>query len=148
MYEPIQLTNTIPHPGISNPPPWPCGFVLITLASLALLPAGRAVSPPPDGGYPRQNTAEGDRALFSLTTGATDNTAVGFQALAHNLNVSENTAVGSNALLSNTTGSANTATGAFALENSNSIGNTADGADALSNNTSGVVNVATGLQAL
>ena len=29
----------------------------------------RAVTPEPDGGYPGFNTAEGDNALFSLTTG-------------------------------------------------------------------------------
>ena len=129
---------------------WWRGLVLVpfVLAFLALSPAARAVTPPPDGGYPRQNTAEGDRALFSLTTGATDNTAVGFQALARNLNGSVNTAVGSNALSSLTASTCNTATGAFALEGSTGNSNTADGAYALSSNTSGVVNVATGLQAL
>jgi hypothetical protein len=30
----------------------------------------QAVVPPPDGGYPNFNTAEGQNALFSLTTGA------------------------------------------------------------------------------
>jgi hypothetical protein len=40
----------------------------------------RAVTPPPDGGYPNQNTAEGKDALFSLATGG-DNTAMGFDAL-------------------------------------------------------------------
>ena len=43
----------------------------------------RAVSPPPDGGYPNGNTAEGEDALFSLTTG-TGNTALGFHALYDN----------------------------------------------------------------
>ena len=42
-------------------------------AVIALAPSTRAVVPPPDGGYPNQNTAEGDSALFSLTSG-TDNT--------------------------------------------------------------------------
>src|SRR5207302_2748474 len=74
------------------------GFLLtFALACFALLPTLRAVTPPPDGGYPNFNTAEGDDALFSLTTGF-DNTAIGF-----------------NALFSNTTGGGNTATGAFAL---------------------------------
>ena len=70
-------------------------FLLIALALgwLALSPTARAVDPPPDGGYPNQNTAEGKDALFSLTTGI-GNTAVGF-----------------NALFSNTTGRANTADG-------------------------------------
>ena len=60
------------------------GFLLIPLALalawFALSPAARAVDPPPDGGYPGDNTAEGDDALFSLTTGS-DNTAIGDDAL-------------------------------------------------------------------
>jgi len=43
----------------------------------------RAVSPPPDGGYPNSCTAEGDLALFALTTGGF-NTAIGNSALNHN----------------------------------------------------------------
>ena len=51
------------------------------LACFALSPVTHAqLLPPPDGGYPNQNTAEGDDALFSLTDG-TDNTAIGFDAL-------------------------------------------------------------------
>jgi hypothetical protein len=49
----------------------------------------RAVDPSPDGGYPNQNTAEGDDALFSLTTGA-DNTAMGFDALCSDTTGSDN----------------------------------------------------------
>jgi hypothetical protein len=41
-----------------------------------VLPKVQAVVPPPDGGYPNFTTAEGQNALFSLTTGAA-NTAVG-----------------------------------------------------------------------
>ena len=44
------------------------------------LPDGHAVSPPPDGGYPGGNTAEGQSALLSLTSG-TFNTAIGFLSL-------------------------------------------------------------------
>src|SRR5438552_2338758 len=66
-------------------------FVLIplALACFALAPAVRAVDPPPDGGYPNANTAEGEDALFSLTTGA-DNTAMGFDALYSNTTGSDN----------------------------------------------------------
>ena len=53
------------------------------LASYALLPQVQAVNPAPDGGYPGQNTAEGQNALFSLTTG-TSNTANGYEALKAN----------------------------------------------------------------
>src|ERR1700676_4016086 len=76
------------------------GFLLIplVLACFALSPTARAqLNPPPDGGYPDQNTAEGDLALFHLTTG--DN----------------NTAIGNQALFSNTTGNSNTANGSQAL---------------------------------
>jgi hypothetical protein len=58
------------------------GALTLVIACLALPPASRALLPPspPDGGYPGNNTAEGQNALFSLTSGV-DNTALGFQAL-------------------------------------------------------------------
>jgi hypothetical protein len=132
---------------------------LLTLSSTA-----RAVDPPPDGGYPNQNTAEGEDALFSLTTGA-DNTALGFHALFSNTIFSQNTAVGSEALASNsasfntavgfkalysnTSGDLNTAIGDGALWY-NTVGNnnTATGFSALLHNTSGQFNTATGVEAL
>ena len=66
-------------------------FVLmgVALACFALSPTALAVTPPPDGGYPNQNTAEGDDALFSPATGA-DNTAMGFDALYSNTTGSDN----------------------------------------------------------
>ena len=51
-------------------------FIATLLACLALSPGAQALTPAPDGGYPNQNTAEGDDALFSLTTGSR-NAAVG-----------------------------------------------------------------------
>lgn len=100
--------------------------VAFALACFVVLPNAPAVSPPPDGGYPGGNTAEGEDALFSLTSG-TYNTAVGLSSLGSitegNLNTAigagtlvfntadHNTAVGAGALFSNTTGSHNTATG-------------------------------------
>ena len=72
--------------------------------------AARAVDPPPDGGYPNFNTAEGEDALFSLS-GGSSNTAIGFDALFTNTGGRENTAAGANALLHNTLGNGNTATG-------------------------------------
>ncbi len=83
---------------------------LFALGSLALLPAAQAASPPPDGGYPGGNTAEGASALSSLTTG-TFNTAVGIFSLLSNTDSSFNTAIGAGTLLSNIADN-NTATGA------------------------------------
>jgi hypothetical protein len=41
----------------------------VILATFSLLETIKAVIPPPDGGYPGGNTAEGQNALFSLTSG-------------------------------------------------------------------------------
>ena len=38
-------------------------------ACFGLTPVAQAVVPPPDGGYPGFNTAEGQNALFNLTSG-------------------------------------------------------------------------------
>src|SRR6266436_4642659 len=91
--------------------------LVIALAWLALSPTARAVSPPPDGGYPNNNTAEGENALFSLTIG-NNNTAVGFHALFNHSQGPDNTAIGYAALSGQTAGSFNTAIGASALLNS------------------------------
>jgi Chaperone of endosialidase len=144
-------------------------------ACFGLLPKVEAVVPPPDGGYPGFNTAEGQNALFSLTTGVV-NTAVGWYSLFSNTDGSyntgvgagtllfnlgnqttgdgmQNTALGAAALLFNTTGSANTATGVTALlNNSEGSGNTANGWGALSHNNGnppdGSANTAVGAGAL
>jgi hypothetical protein len=72
------------------------------------------------GGNIASNTAVGDSALSSNTTGD-QNTAIGASALDANSNGYENTAVGRSALGSNTTGFSNTAVGVLAL-NSNTVG--------------------------
>ena len=64
-------------------------LIAITLGCFVLSPAAEAVTPAGDGGFPNQNTAEGEDALFSLTTGA-DNTATGFDALDSNITGSDN----------------------------------------------------------
>jgi hypothetical protein len=138
--------------------------IALTLLCLGFLPNAQAVSPPPDGGYAGGNTAEGQSALASQSTGIY-NTAVGIYSLlsltdsnfctgvgAGTLLVNtadENTATGAGALFSNTTGSGNTANGTFALfSNTTSSGNTAIGDRALLSNTEGVSNVAVGFEAL
>jgi hypothetical protein len=152
-------------------------LILVTFSYIWVVPQGEAVSPPPDGGYPGGNTAEGENALLSLTTG-TYNTAVGFFSLGSNtigqfntalgmgtllLNIgeatgygTENTAIGAAALLNNTRGTRNTAVGAFALfYNIGAAGigpdgsnNTAVGDSALFNNTTGCCNIGIGYNAL
>ena len=124
-------------------------LIPLVLAAFALSPTAQAqLSPPPDGGYAGNNTAEGTDALFSLTTG-TDNTAIGFNALYSNTTGDSNTATGSGALVSNTTGIRNTANG-FAALGSNTTGerNTATGRAALTFNTTGNHNTADGQNAL
>src|SRR4029453_16932202 len=64
-------------------------LLMLALGCFAFSPTVRAVDPAPDGGYPNQNTAEGEDALFSLTTGA-DNAAMGFDALDSNTTGSNN----------------------------------------------------------
>ena len=89
-------------------------LIAFMLSCFGLTPKVLAVVPAPDGGYPGGNTAEGDNALFTLTTGASD-TAIGFAALGSNTTGDFNTAEGSGALLLNTTGSSNNANGNNAL---------------------------------
>jgi Chaperone of endosialidase len=138
--------------------------ILLMISCFAIFPVAQGVVPAPDGGYPGGNTAEGQNALFSLTTGGF-NTAVGLFSLRSNTEGSfstaigagtllantsdQNTAIGAGALLSNTTGHANTANGAFALfNNAGGNVNTATGASALEGNTTGFGNTANGVNAL
>jgi hypothetical protein len=119
----------------------------LALGCLALSQIAKAVVPAPDGGYPGGNTAEGQNALFSLTSGGF-NTAVGYLSLSSNSTGSFNTALGGGTLLANT-GEQNTATGAGALlSNTTGPENTANGTFALFNNTTGFGNTALGSSAL
>src|SRR2546429_9180728 len=123
-------------------------LIALTFACFGPLPITLALLPPPDGGYPNGNTAEGDDALLNLTSG-TNNTAIGFEALLNNTTGFQNTATGFQALERNTTGSDNTANGFFALGgNRNGFVNTAIGVFALGDNTTGGGNTATGFEAL
>jgi Chaperone of endosialidase len=121
--------------------------ILIGIICIGLLPRAQAVVPPPDGGYPNFTTAEGTKALQSLTTGAA-NTAVGWFSLGSVTTGSFNTAFGAGTLLANT-GDNNTATGAAALlSNTTGHENVANGTLALSSNTTGDQNTAFGYAAL
>jgi Chaperone of endosialidase len=139
-------------------------LVVLVLACSAISPMAQAVVPPPDGAYPGGNTAEGQAALLSLTTGGF-NTAIGWVSLHSNTTASfntgvgagtlfrniaeENTAIGAGAMLSNSTGLRNTATGAFALfSNTTGVANTVNGFQALYSNTTGGNNTANGFLAL
>ena len=120
---------------------------IFALLCLGLLPNAQAVVPPPDGGYPGFNTAEGTNALKNLTTGQ-GNTAVGWFSLSSSTDGSFNTGVGAGTLALNI-GDQNTATGVAALLlNTTGSFNTANGALALSNNTEGDFNTAAGEAAL
>jgi hypothetical protein len=134
-------------------------LMILSLTYVGLLPKAEAVSPPPDGGYPGGNTAEGQSALLSLTSG-NYNTAAGFLSLLSTTTNSFNTGIGAGTLLSNTAGSLNTpqgippgsentATGAGALlSNTTGAENTANGAFALFSNTEANFNTAIGARAL
>jgi hypothetical protein len=139
--------------------------LLITLALLCfgLLPRAQAVVPPPDGGYPGGNTAEGQDALLSLSSGGF-NTAVGYFSLRADTSGGFNTGVGAATLLANAAshgntgvgagalalneGDFNTAVGAGALALNDTTGNTGVGAAALGINTTGDGNTAVGATAL
>ena len=139
-------------------------LIPVVFACFALPPTAQALLPPPapDGGYLNGNTAEGDGALYNLTSGygntaegdsalfsltsGGSNTANGYFALSSNTTGNNNTANGAGALECNTTGNLNTANGNSALEyNTTGNDNTANGDEALKNNTTANNNTAVGL---
>ena len=152
--EPI-MKRTIPTPkhsiiGLSLFRAFRLVAILIGFAFNGTEPAARATLPPPapDGGYPGDNTAEGDDALTALTTG-TFNVAIGFNALTNNSTGGENTACGAGALNNNTSGDLNSALGGFALAaNTTGYKNTGSGVHALYYNETGYNNTATGAYSL
>ena len=140
--------------------------ILLALGFFALLPLKAfGVVPAPGGAYPGLNTAEGENALFSLTTGLWNtalgghtlfsntsgraNTAVGLNALDQNVGGNSNTAAGVNALFSNNNGAENCALGMYSLfVNTSGTDNSAIGWAAMASNTTGDNNTAAGVQAL
>ncbi len=126
--------------------------LLLALGLFTLCPIAGAVNPPPDGGYPGGNTAEGTNALLSRTTGIY-NTAVGIYSVLSLTDGNFCTGVGAGTLLVNTAdenaGSENTAVGRDALfANTSGEDNTAIGSSALGNNPPGNSNTAVGSNAL
>jgi uncharacterized coiled-coil protein SlyX len=161
----------------TNHVPSPRGmfFILPVIACFGLLGIAQAAPAPetPDPGSVGGsfNTADGTKALASVTTGVANvavgwfslfsntdgafNTGVGAGALLFNVgdqstgDGTENTGIGAAALLFNTTGLQNTAVGDTALENNDSaIRNTAVGSRALVNAVDGGHNTAVGRRAL
>src|SRR5882724_548265 len=150
--------------GSNSRSPLRCGFFTMTIALCWF-----ALSPPLPAQCPSDcssgnNTAVGNNALDSVTTGL-NNTAVGANALTANAAGGYNTAVGSGALANNTTGNFNMAIGTEALNLNNGTFNlaigfrvaylnttgrhlTGIGAAAMRNNTTGEFNTAIGADAL
>jgi uncharacterized coiled-coil protein SlyX len=123
--------------------------IFFALLCLGFLPNAEAVNPPPDGGYPGFNTAEGQNALLNLdVNNGLGNTAVGWFALSNDIDNDFNTAVGAGALLFNTASNNTAVGGAALLFNTTGNNNTATGAAALLNNTTGNFNIANGGSAL
>jgi hypothetical protein len=173
----------------TNHAPLPCRsfIILLVIACFAVLPKMQATPEegPADRATPQEvptgpeipeeaptapgialpgfNTADGQNALASLTTGSANtavgwfslfsdtdgsfNTGVGAGALLFNT-ADNNTAFGAAALLFNTTAANNTAVGTAALLNNNGVENTAIGHEALNANTTAHDNTAVGLFAM
>ena len=135
----------------------------LALTCIEVTPHAQAVNPPPQGGYPGNNTAVGENALQNLTTGINNtalgyralhdntvglsNTAVGSLALRNNRGGDRNTATGLGALFDNETGNDNTANGFRALVHNRANANTAIGSRTLENNNGGHDNIAVGFRA-
>jgi hypothetical protein len=150
--------------GSINRSPLRCGFFTLTIALcwFALSPPLKAQCPSACG--TGGNTAVGDNALDSLTTGL-NNTAVGKDALTSNTIGAYNVAIGRSTLSANVSGNFNMAIGTEALRDTtanynlaigfrvgfvNTTGNhlTGIGAGALLDNTTGSFNTAIGSDAL
>jgi hypothetical protein len=86
-----------------NMTPRNLSLIPVLIIGLGFSPKAQALNPAPDGGYPGGNTAEGQNALFTLTTG-TYNTAHGFLSLRSNTGGNFNTAIGAGTLLANLLG--------------------------------------------
>ncbi|MGB9475232.1 MAG: tail fiber domain-containing protein [Candidatus Udaeobacter sp.] len=122
--------------------------VLSALVCFGLCQQVQSATDTPDpGSVPLSNTADGQLALASITTGIY-NSAFGFYAALSLSDASFDTAVGAGALLLDTSGT-NTAVGAGALlSNSTGSDNNVCGTFGLFSNTTGTFNNAHGREAL
>src|SRR5882762_6765391 len=122
--------------------------VLSALVCFGLCQQVQSATDTPDpGSLPSSNTADGQGALNSLTTGFY-NSAFGFLSVLSITDASFDTGIGAGALLVDTAGT-NTAVGAGALfSNSTGSDNNAFGTFALFNHTTGFFNNAHGRNAL
>ena len=72
MNQPIESKATIPFTTRSFNPSVAtrgCRIFVVLLVCCCVLPTAQAVNPPPVGGYPGANTAKGQNALLSLSSG-------------------------------------------------------------------------------
>jgi hypothetical protein len=117
-------------------------ILLVALASCGLPLAAQAFRRSSEKESPGYNTAAGELALHSLSSGGVWNTAIGSWALFGDTSGACNAAMGNNAMRSNSTGTDNTAVGVQALRD-NTIGsrNTALGYLAGINLTTGSNNI-------
>src|SRR2546429_2737622 len=124
------------------------GTVLSALVCFGLCQQVQSATDTPDpGSVPTSNTADGQGALGSLTTGLY-NSAFGFLSVLSLSDASFDTGMGAGALLVDTAG-ANTAVGAGALfSNTTGADNNAFGTFAMFNNVGGFFNNAHGRNAL
>jgi hypothetical protein len=121
-------------------------LLLLVVGSFSLCPQGQSATDAPqpkDDVVPVTNTADGQLAMASITTGLY-NSAFGFYSVLSLTDQSFDTAIGAGTLLLDTAGT-NTAVGAGALfSNTTGFGNNAIGAFALFNNIGGFFNNAHG----
>jgi uncharacterized coiled-coil protein SlyX len=117
-------------------------ILLVALASCGLPLAAQAFRRSSEKESPGYNTAAGELALHSLSSGGVWNTAIGSWALLSDTSGACNAAVGSNAMHSNSTGTDNTAVGVQTLrDNTTGSRNTALGYLAGINLTTGSNNI-------
>ena len=119
------------------------------LSGLVCFPLLLKAQAGPQVPLPGLNTADGDHALFSITTGTRKHSTGGWRSLSSDTTGSFNTGLGAGTLALNGPDDSNTAVGtATLLLNAGGASNTAVGRTAMLNNTTGDENTAVGVAAL